>query len=78
MALLTNLFKNLLTKLDWIEKPGDNTILTIPDLMLKIYNRKSKLDNIFEAITYSLDMTATWDASGISGRAYDNFHSIEN
>lgn len=44
------------------------------DLILKIYDRKSSLDDLFEEITYDTRMIAKWSVFGIIGKAYGNLH----
>lgn len=50
----------------------------IPELILKLYSRKAKLDDVFDKITFSTLFHQSWTCWGMKGRAYGNLHVVEH
>lgn len=51
---------------------------SLPDLIIRVYDRKVKLDDVFDSITYDTDFSKAWEAFGIHGVAYGNLHLINH
>lgn len=62
---------------DWIGSCLTAGEVTLLELIVKVYDRKCKLDDVFDSITYSIELLEAWEAFGVTGKAYGNLHLVD-
>lgn len=62
---------------DWTFQTATPTPLSLPRLVTQMYDRKTKMDDLFDAITYDTRMRVQWDVWGMEGVAYGNLHLLK-
>lgn len=67
-----------LAQYDWSRCFPDFVPIALPDLITRVYDRKVKMDNVFDDITYDTTFKKKWVFAGIQGVAYGNLHLIES
>lgn len=63
---------------DWYGLTMRGVQQDIPELILLIYSRKTKMDDVFDKITYSEVFHQPWPCCGMKGRAYGNLHVVDH
>lgn len=65
-----------LAQSDWTHEEREYVALKPTELLVKIYDRKTQMDNLFDEITYDTRFKAEWAVWGIRGVAYGNLHLV--
>lgn len=63
---------------DWTRLRLPPSTVCIPELIVKVYSRKSQMDDIFDLITCSTSMFQVWSCWGMKGKAYGNLHVVDH
>lgn len=61
---------------DWMGSCLTAKDISLADLIIRVYDRKCKLDDVFDRITYSTELVEAWEAFGVTGKAYGNLHLV--
>jgi len=67
-----------LAQSDWTHEEREYVMLKPTELLIKMYDRKTQMDNLFDEITYDTRFKAEWNVWGVRGVTYGNLHLVHH